>query len=84
MIVWLLDLQLHVQSVPITARVVCLIPTNGDMYRYSIEINVIKFVIDLLHVSGFLRGCQLLRYQLVAIFKKGLKSAYDYSPQNTT
>ncbi len=31
-IVWLLDLQLPVQSVPITAKVVSLNPVHGEVY----------------------------------------------------
>ena len=52
MIVWLLDLQLHVQSVPITTKVVSLDPAHSEVY--SIQHYVIKFVKDLRHVSGFL------------------------------
>ena len=44
-IVWLLDLQLHVQSVPITTKVVSSNPVNGRVY--SIQHYVIKFVSDL-------------------------------------
>jgi hypothetical protein len=52
-IVWYLDLQLHVQSVPITTKVVSSNPVHGEVY--SIEHYVIKFVSDLRHVGGFLR-----------------------------
>jgi len=41
-IVWLLDLQLHVQAVLITAKVVSSNHVHGEMY--SIEHCVIKFV----------------------------------------
>ena len=51
-IIWWLDLQLHVQSVPITTKVVSSNPVYGDVY--SIQHYVIKFVSDLRHVSGFL------------------------------
>jgi hypothetical protein len=44
-IVWQLDLQLHVQSLPITTNIVSINPTYGK---------VIKFVSDLRQVSGFL------------------------------
>ena len=52
-IVWYLDLQLHVQSVPITTKVVSSNPVHGEVY--SIQHYVIKFVSDLRHVGGFLR-----------------------------
>jgi len=53
-IVWLfkLDLQLHVQSVPITTKVVNLEPAHGEVN--PIQHYVIKFVGDLQQVSGFL------------------------------
>ena len=50
-IVWQLDLQLPVQSVPIT-KVVSLNPVHGEVH--SIQHYVIKFVNDLRQVSGFL------------------------------
>ena len=53
MIVWLLGLQLTVQSVPITTSVMSLKPAHGEVY--SIQLYVIKFVSDLLQVEGFLR-----------------------------
>ena len=52
-IVWYLDLQLHVQSVPITTKVVSSNPVHGEVY--SIQHYVIKFVSDLRQVGGFLR-----------------------------
>jgi hypothetical protein len=48
-----LDLQLPVQSVPITTNVVSLNPAHGEVY--SIQHYVIKFVSDLWQVGGFLR-----------------------------
>ena len=52
--VWWLDLQLLVQSVPITTtKVVSLNPAHGEVY--SIQQYVIKFVSDLRQVGGFLR-----------------------------
>ena len=45
MIVGLLDLELPVQSVPITTKVVSLNATHGEVY--SIQHYVIKFVSDL-------------------------------------
>jgi hypothetical protein len=49
-----LDLKLSVQSVPITTKVVSLIPIHGEVY--STQHYVIKFVSDLQHVGGFLPG----------------------------
>ena len=51
-IVWELDLQLPVQSVPITTKVVSSNPVHGEVY--SIQHYVIKFVNDLRQVGGFL------------------------------
>ena len=44
-IVWQLDLQLPVQSEPITTKVVSSNPVHGEVY--SIQYYVIKFVSDL-------------------------------------
>ena len=52
-IIWKLDFQLPVQSVPITTNVVSSNPVNGDVY--SMQHYVIKFVSDLPQVGGFLR-----------------------------
>jgi hypothetical protein len=46
-------LQLPVQSLPITTKVVSLNPVHGEVY--SIQHYVKKFVSDLRQVSGFLR-----------------------------
>ena len=51
-IVWWLDLQLPMQSVSITTKVVSLNPRSGEVY--SMQHYVIKFVSDLLQVGGFL------------------------------
>jgi hypothetical protein len=51
-IIWELDLQLPVQSVPITTNVVSLNPVHGKMY--SIQHYVIKFVGDLRQICVFL------------------------------
>ena len=48
-----MDLQLPVQSVPITTNGVSLNPTHGEVY--SIQHYVIKVVSDLRQVSGFLQ-----------------------------
>ena len=49
----MLDLQLHVQSVPITTNVLSSNSVHGVVY--SMEHYVIKFVSDLRQVGGFLR-----------------------------
>ena len=51
-IVWQLDLQLPVQSVPIITKVVSSSPVHGEVY--SIQHYVIKFVSDLRQVGGFI------------------------------
>ena len=53
MIVWLLGLQLPVQSVHITTKVVRSNPDHGEMY--SIQQCVIRVVTDLCQVGGFHR-----------------------------
>ena len=50
---WQLDLQLHVQSVPIAINVVSSNTTNGKMH--TIQHYVIKFVSDCRHAISFLR-----------------------------
>ena len=52
-ITWYLDLQLPVQSKPITTNVVSSNPVHGEVY--SIQHYVIKFASDLCQVGGFLR-----------------------------
>ena len=52
MIIWQFDLQLPMQSVPITTNIVSLNPVHGNVY--SIQHYVIKFVSDLWKVGGFL------------------------------
>ena len=54
----MLDLQLPVQSVPITTNIVSLNPVHGKVY--SIQHYVIKFVNDLRQVDGFLQVLRLL------------------------
>ena len=53
MIVWQLDLQLLLQLVPITINIVSSNSAHGEVY--SIQHYVIKFISDLLQVSGFHR-----------------------------
>jgi hypothetical protein len=48
-----LNLQIAVQSVPITAKVVSSNPVHGEVY--SMRHYVMKFVIDLRQVGDFLR-----------------------------
>jgi hypothetical protein len=52
-IAWLLDLQLPMQSVSITTKVVSSNLAHGEVY--SIQHYMIKFVGDLQQVGGFLR-----------------------------
>ena len=52
-IVWLLDLQLPMQSMPITTKVVNSNPIHGKVY--SIQHYVIKFVSNLRKVGGLHR-----------------------------
>jgi len=52
-IVWWLDLQLPMQSVPIAISVVSSNHAHGEVYL--IQHYVIKFVSDLWQVGGFLR-----------------------------
>jgi len=47
-----MDLQLPVQSLYITINIVSLNPANDEVY--SIQYYVIKFVVDLRQVGGFL------------------------------
>jgi hypothetical protein len=55
-IVWWLDLQMPMQSVPITTKDVNLNLAHGEVY--SIQHYLIKFVINLWQVGGFLRVLQ--------------------------
>ena len=55
--VWQFDLQLPMQSVRITTKVVSSNRVHGEVY--SIQHYVIKFVSDLRQVGGFIR---LLRF----------------------
>ena len=54
-VLWL-DLQLHVQSVPITTKVVSSSPVHGEVY--SIQHHVTKFVSDLRQGCCFIRVLQ--------------------------
>ena len=56
-IVWWLDKQLPMQSVPITSKVASSNPNHVEVY--SIQHYVLKFVRDLRQVSSFL---QVLRF----------------------
>ena len=50
----IVDLQLPVQSVHVTTKIVCSKPAHGEVYL--IQHHVIKFVSDLGQVGGFLRA----------------------------
>jgi len=50
-----LDLQLPIESVPITTDVVSSNPSHGEVYSTQLYYYVIKFVSDLWQVGGFLR-----------------------------
>jgi hypothetical protein len=51
MLIWYLDLQIPIQSVPITTKVMSLNPVHGE--AYMLQHYVIKFVSDLWPVGGF-------------------------------
>ena len=51
-IIWHLDLQLTMQSVPIFTEVVSSNPAHGEMYL--IQHYEIKFISDLQQIGGFL------------------------------
>jgi hypothetical protein len=63
-IVWQLDLQLPVQSVPIISKVVSSNPTYSEVY--SIQHYVIKLVSDLRQIAGLPR---VIRSLLKVAFK---------------
>ena len=63
-IVWSLDLQLSMQSVPIITNVVSSNSNHGNLY--SIEQYVIKFVSDFLRVLKYLQHLCILLYICVA------------------
>ena len=51
---WIVDLQLHMQSVPITTYIVSSNPTHDEVN--SIQHYVIKFISDMRKVGGFSPG----------------------------
>jgi len=53
MIIWLLDLQLSMQSAHIITKIVSPNTVHGEVY--SIQHYVIKFASDLREIGGFLR-----------------------------
>jgi hypothetical protein len=59
-----LDLQLPMQSVPITTNIVSSNPTHGEVY--SMQHYVIKFVSDLRQVGGLL--CKIGFYKYLSRF----------------
>jgi len=75
-IIWLFDLQLPMQSVPITTQVVSSNPTHDEVC--SIQHYIIKFVSDLLQadLGSITFKCNRLHYNYFAIFMITLH--YDY------
>ena len=73
-VVWFLDLQLHVQSMSITTKFVSSSSVHSEVY--SIQHYVIKFVSDLRQVGGFLQvqtvssTNKLRRHDIAEIFLK--------------
>jgi hypothetical protein len=67
-IVWQLALQLSVQSVPITTKVVSSNLVHGK--EYLIQQYVIKFVSDLLQVSGSFSTNKIVRHDITEILLK--------------
>jgi hypothetical protein len=65
-IVWLLDLQLPMQSVLITTNVVGSNPTRGQVYLK--QHYVIKFVSELQHFSVFFQAVNWNSYQHQTVF----------------
>jgi hypothetical protein len=60
-----LDLQIHVQSVPITTKVASSNPSHGEVY--SIKQYVIKFVGDLRQEWYFICLQQILVMQILSL-----------------
>jgi len=58
MVICYLDLQLPVQSLPVTTTILSLNPAH--VKACSIQLYVIKFVSDLRNVSGLLRSSSFL------------------------
>ena len=56
MIIWQLDLQLPMQSVPIITKVVSLNPADGKVYSIQHYVIYMQFVSDLWQVGDFLWG----------------------------
>ena len=75
-IVWLFDLQLPMQSVPITTQVVSSNPTHDEVCL--IQYYIIKIVSDLLQADlrSITFKCNRLHYNYFAIFMITLH--YDY------
>jgi aconitase A len=67
-IVWQLALQLSVQSVPITTKVVSSNLVHGK--EYLIQQYVIKFVSDLLQVSGSFSTNKIVCHDITEILLK--------------
>jgi hypothetical protein len=71
-------LQLSVQSVPITTKVVSLSPVHGE--AYSIQHYVIKFVSDLQQVSGFLWFSPPIKLTTTILLKVALNTINQKPP----
>ena len=63
MIAWQLDLQLPVQSVPITTEVVSLNPVHGEVY--STQHYVIKFVRHEIQTATYFFRSRLFTYDIM-------------------
>ena len=74
-IVWLLDLQLSVQSVPITINVVSSNLVHHEVY--SMQQYMIKFVSNLRQVGGFLNITEIL-FKVVLITINQTKNTGDH------
>jgi D-mannonate dehydratase len=72
-----LDLQLSLQSVPITTKVVSSNPVHGEVY--SIQHYVIKFVSDLRQVSGFHIKVIKFCYEMHFLFLSTSENKLDFS-----
>jgi hypothetical protein len=73
MVVWL---QLPMQSLPITTKIVSLNPAHREVY--SLQRYVIKFVSDLWQVSGFLTTHFYIKYIGYIIWKHICTNMYLY------
>jgi hypothetical protein len=76
MVLWLLDLQLPVLSVPIITKVVSSNPVHGELC--SIQHYVIKFVSDLRQVGGFIGNFTTVEdYNAMPMVKYSMKNCLN-------